>query len=133
MSFRTMLFTGITVKDISISNDQVEIKLDEAVIIKNMDGAEDDTQWVGFGSLIIKELVICDDDNLPNFPCLLKTADLKDNQMTYRDEALIPIDCNGNVGITLQIEGETKIRKFIGETMSFDVNEHEKYVCHVKH
>lgn len=128
-----MHFTGVTVKDISITNDHAEIMLEKAVIIKNMDGAEDDTQWEGYGSLIIKDLVICDDDNLPAFPCIINTADIKDNQMTYRDEVLIPIDCNGNVGISLLIQGETKARKFIGEYMEFDVSEHEKYVQHVKH
>ncbi len=128
-----MQFAGINIKNISINNDQANIQLDKAVIIKNMDGAEEDTQWEGFGTLIIKDLVLCDDDDLPNFPCLLKTADIKDNQMTYRDEVLIPIDCNGNVGITLVFEGETASRKFIGEKMEFDVTEHEKYIQHVKH
>jgi len=131
MSFRTMHFTGITVSDITIENDQADIKLEKAIIIKNMDGAEEDTQWEGFGSLIIKDLDICDDESLPNFPCLVTTADIKDNQMTYRDEVLIPIDCNGSVGITLQFEGESKPRKFIGEKMDFDVSEHEKYVKHI--
>jgi len=133
MSFRTMHFTDITVKNINIHNDQIEIQLEKATIIKNMDGADDDTQWEGFGSLIIKDLIICDDDKLPNFPCQITAADIKDNQMTYRDEVLIPIDCNGNVGITLQFKGETQPRKFIGELMQFDVSEHEKYVSHVKH
>lgn len=133
MSFRTMQFAGICIKSITIKNDQVDIQLDKAVIIKNMDGAEQDTQWEGSGILIIKDLVLCDDDDLPSLPCLLKTADLKDNQMTYRDEVLIPIDCNGNVGITLVFEGETTPRKFIGEKMEFDVTEHEKYIQHIKH
>ncbi len=132
MSFRTMQFAGINIKNIIINNEQVEIQLDKAVIIKNMDGAEQDTQWEGYGSLIIDDLILCDDDNLPSFPCLAKTADIKDNQMTYRDEVLIPIECNGNVGITLHLEGEDQPRKFIGEKMIFDVSEHEKYIQHVK-
>lgn len=133
MSFRTLHFSGTTVKSIIIKNNRAEIHLAKAVIIKNMDGAEEDTQWEGFGALTIKDLIICDDDDLPNFPCLIATADLKDNQMTYRDEVLIPIDCNGNVGISIHFKGEAKARKFMGEYMQFDVGEHEKYICHVKH
>ena len=132
MSFRTMQFAGICIKDIIIKDDQAEIQLEKGIIIKNMDGAEQDTQWEGHGSLFVEDLVICHDDDLPSFPCLATSADIKDNQMTYRDEALIPIDCNGNVGITLLLEGETTSRKFIGEKMTFDVAEHEKYVQHVK-
>jgi len=132
MSFRTMQFAGICIKDIIINDDHAEIQLEKGIIIKNMDGAEQDTQWEGYGSLFIKDLVICDDDDLPSFPCLATSADIKDNQMTYRDEVLIPIDCNGNVGIILLLEGETTARKFIGEKMDFDVTEHEKYIQHVK-
>jgi len=132
MSFRTMQFAGICIKDIIIKDDQAEIQLEKGIIIKNMDGAEQDTQWEGYGSLFIEDLVICHDDDFPSFPCLATSADIKDNQMTYRDEALIPIDCNGNVGITLLLEGEKTARKFIGEKMTFDVTEHEKYIQHVK-
>ncbi len=132
MSFRTMLFPNITINNISIKNDQADIQLEKAVIIKNMDGAKEDTQWEGHGTLSIKDLVICDDEQLPAFPCRATSADIKDNQMTYRDEVLIPINCNGNVGISLLLEGENTPRKFIGEQMNFDVAEHEKYVKHIK-
>jgi len=132
MSFRTILFEGMIIKGIAIADDLADIQIEKAVIVKNMDGAEDDTKWQGFGSLIIEDLVICDEDDLPEFPCTIKSADVKDNQMTYRNEALIPIDCYGNVGISIQFEGSDKTYKFIGEKMQFDVAEHEKYIEHIK-
>ncbi len=132
MSFRTMLFEGMIIKNIIISNDQADIQIEKGIIVKNMDGAESDTKWQGFGSLIVADLAICDDENLPDFPCIIKSADVKDNQMTYRNEALIPIECHGNVGIAIQFEGSDKIHKFIGEKMQFDVAEHEKYIEHIE-
>ena len=133
MSFRTMHLAGMTISDIRIENDTAYIEISKATIIKNMDGAEEDTKWIGFGTLTVEELVICDDDNLPSFPCEVGSADLKDNQMTYRNETLIPIQCHGNVGITLQCQNSDQSMRFIGEKMHFDVAEHEKYVEHIKH
>ncbi|MBL7003050.1 MAG: hypothetical protein ISR69_03355 [Gammaproteobacteria bacterium] len=133
MSFRTMLFEGMTIKNIIINmDDSVEIQIDNAVIIKNMDDAVDDTKWQGYGNLIIEDTVITDEDSLPDFPATVASADIKDNQMTYRNESLIPIDCHGNVGITIQFEGQSSKHRFIGERMHFDVAEHEKYIEHVK-
>lgn len=132
MSFRTMQFEGMTIKSIRVENDTASIEISNAIIIKNMDGAEDDTKWQGFGTLIISGLVISDENELPDFPNNLISADLKDNQMTYRNETLIPVDCHGNVGMTLQFENQDKPLKFIGEKMTFDVDEHEKYIEHIK-
>ena len=131
MSFRTMQFPGMIINSIESDGEQASINIDYAIIIKNMDDAEQDTRWYGQGLMKISELVV-DSDELPQFPAKVKSADIKNNQITYRDEAVIPIKYHGNVGITLQFEDFAQPVKFIGEHMTFDVSQHEKYIEHIK-
>ena len=131
MSFRTMQFPGMKINAISSDGDNAMINIDHAIIIKNMDDAEQDTRWYGKGLLNIEQLVV-DSDEYPPFPATVISADIKDNQITYRDEAVIPIRFHGNVGIALQFENFPTTVRFIGESMDFDVSEHEKYIEHIK-
>ena len=126
-----MQFPDMKIKSIETDGDTARIDIDYAIIIKNMDDAEQDTRWHGKGILTVTELVI-DSDELPEFPATVRSADIKDNQITYRDEATIPIKYHGNVGITLHFENFDTPVKFIGEHMDFDVSEHEKYIEHIK-
>jgi len=126
-----MQFPGMQINSIESDGDSALIDIDYAIIIKNMDDAEQDTRWHGKGRLTVSDLVI-DSDELPAFPAKVKSADIKDNQTTYRDEAVIPIKYHGNVGISLQFEGFPSTVKFIGERMGFDLSEHEKYIEHVE-
>ena len=130
MSFRTMQFPGLKINKIASDGDSVNIEIDYAIIIKNMDDAEQDTRWHGKGLLTISELVI-DSEDFPELPATVKSADIKDNQMTYRDEVVIPIKSHGNVGITLQFENFDSPVKFVGERMTFELSGHEKYIEHV--
>ncbi len=125
-----MQFPGMKISVIESNGEQARIDIDYAIIIKNMDGAEQDTRWYGQGVMNITELVI-DSDDLPEFPATVKSADIKNNQITYRDEAVIPIKYHGSVGITLQFENHDMPVKFIGEHMDFDVSGHEKYIEHI--
>ncbi len=125
-----MQFPGMKIKSIDSDGENAHIDIDYAIIIKNMDDAEQDTRWHGKGRLTISELVI-DSDEFPDFPATVKSADIKDNQITYRDEAVIPIKYHGNVGLTLQFNDFSTPVKFIGERMEFDVAEHEKYIEHI--
>jgi hypothetical protein len=131
VSFRTMQFPEMIINKIDCDGDSASIEIDYAIIIKNMDDAEQDTRWHGKGLLKITELVI-DSDEYPVFPATVKSADIKDNQITFRDEMVIPIKSHGNVGITLQFENFDSPVKFIGEHMDFDLSEHEKYIEHVE-
>ena len=126
-----MQFPGMIIKNIESDGDRASIDIEYAIIIKNMDAAEQDTRWYGKGLMQITELAI-DSDDLPSFPATVKSADIKDNQFTYRDEMVIPIKNHGNVGITLHFENHAPAVRFIGEHMDFDVSEHEKYIEHVK-
>ena len=130
VSFRTMQFPGMKISNINSDGDTANIEIDYAIIIKNMDDAEQDTRWYGKGLIKISELVI-DSDEFPEFPATVKSADIKDNQITYRDESVIPIKSHGNVGITLHFENFDTPVKFIGELMDFDLSGHEKYIEHV--
>jgi hypothetical protein len=131
MSFRTMHFPGMTINQIDSDGDTAHIDIGHAIIIKNMDGAEHDTKWYGKGILNIHELML-DSEALPDFPATVSSADVKDNQITYRDEVIIPIKYHGSVGITLRFEGFEQPVKFIGEHMDFDLSEHERYIEHIK-
>ncbi len=131
MSFRTMHFPGMKISAISSDGDHARITIDYAIIVKNMDDAEHDTRWYGKGVLEISDLVI-DSDNLPPLPATVQSADIKDNAITYRDEVVIPIQFHGNTGITLTFEGFDSSVKFIGERLTFDLSEHEKYIEHIK-
>jgi len=126
-----MQFPGMKIKAISNDGENATIDIDYAIIVKNMDDAEQDTRWHGKGLLSIKQLAV-ESDKYPTFPATVKSADIKDNQITYRDEAVIPIRYHGNVGITLIFEDFPFPVKFIGERMDFDVAGHEKYIEHVK-
>lgn len=131
MSYRTMQFSGMTIDNIQSDGDTVSIEIANAIIIKNMEDAEQKTRWYGKGVLTVTDLVI-DSDDLPSFPATVLSADIKNNQITYRDEAVIPMNFHGNVGITLKFENSSQPLKFIGERMVFDVSEHEKYIEHIK-
>ena len=126
-----MQFPAMKIASIESDGDQARIDIEYAIIIKNMDDAEQDTRWYGQGILTVTELAI-DSADLPPFPATVESADIKNNQITYRDEAVIPIKYHGNVGITLKFEGHDAPVKFIGEHMDFDVSGHEKYLEHVK-
>lgn len=130
MSFRTMQFPGMKISHITSDGDTAKIEIDYAVIIKNMDDAEQDTRWYGQGLITISELVM-DSDDYPEFPATVTSADIKDNQITYRDESVIPIKSHGNVGITLHFENFDSPVKFIGELMDLDLQGHEKYIEHI--
>ncbi len=131
MSFRTMHFPGMTINSIDCDGDNATIDIGYAIIVKNMDDAEQDTRWYGKGQLKVTELML-DSDDLPPFPAKVSSADVKDNQITYRDEVIIPIRYHGSVGITLRFEGFEQPVKFIGEHMKFDLSEHEKYIEHIR-
>ena len=130
MSYRTMHFTDMTIDNIQCDGDSAQIDIGYAIIVKNMEGAEQDTRWYGKGTLTVTDLVI-DSDEFPDFPAKVKTADIKNNQITYRNEVDFPINFHGNVGITLNFENYDQPIKFIGERMNFDVSEHEKYIEHI--
>lgn len=125
-----MIFPGMKINKIDSDGDTVNIDIDYAIIIKNMDDAEQDTRWYGKGLLKITELVI-DSDEFPEFPATVKSADIKDNQITYRDDVVIPVKSHGNVGITLHFENFKLPVKFIGEYMELDLSGHEKYIEHI--
>ncbi len=131
MSFRNIQFHGMKISNIESNGDTARIDIDYAIIIKHMDDADQQTRWYGKGILQIEDLAI-ESGDLPEFPALVENADIKDNQMTYRDEVVIPIKYHGNVGITLKFENFPQPVKFIGERMSFDLSEHEKYIEHIK-
>jgi hypothetical protein len=131
VSFRNMQFQGMKINNIESDGDTARIEIDYAIIVKHMDDAEQRTRWYGKGIMQINDLVI-DSDELPAFPATVENADVKDNQMTYRDEVVIPIQYHGNVGITLRFENFAQPVKFIGERMSFDLSEHEKYIEHIQ-
>ncbi len=126
-----MQFHGMKINNIESNGDTARIEIDYAIIIKHMDDADHKTRWYGKGILQIEDITI-ESDALPSFPALVENADIKDNQMTYRDEVVIPIKYHGNVGITLKFENFPQPVKFIGERMSFDLSEHEKYIEHIK-
>jgi len=131
VSFRTLQFPGMIVKNIQSDGDTASIEIDYAIIIKNMDDAEQDTRWYGKGSFVVTELAI-NPDQFPAFPANVTSGDIKDNQTTYRDEAVIPFKYHGNVGITLHFENFATPVKFIGEHMQFELSDHEKYIEHIK-
>ncbi len=125
-----MLFPKMIINNINTDGDSASVDIGYVIIQKNMDDAQQDTLWHGKGILTIDNLVI-DCDDLPPFPATVTSADIKDNQITYRDEVAIPIQYYGNVGLTLYCEGFKTPLKFIGEQMNFNVSEHEKYIKHL--
>ncbi len=134
MSYRTLVFPGMKIKSISTQaiadEEAVRMEIDYAIIIKNMDDAKQDTRWYGKGFLQISELIV-QTGPLPDFPATVISADVKDNQITYRDEIAMPFNFHGNVGITIKFEDLASPIRYIGEHMSFDLSEHEKYIAHI--
>ncbi|MEE8366506.1 MAG: hypothetical protein V3R76_12015 [Gammaproteobacteria bacterium] len=130
MSVRSMQFEGMTIGAIKRDGNRVEILVEHAIIVKNMDDAQSDTRWYGRGCLTIDDL-FRNPDELPTFPATLDSADIRDNQMTYRGEISIPFEFHGNVGIILYVNGHRPPLKFFGESMSFNLSEHEKYIEHI--
>ena len=130
MSYRTLHFPGMTIDKIDCDGDTVLISIAYAIIIKNMEDAEQDTRWYGKGMLKVSDLAI-NSDEFPEFPAQVKSADIKNNQITYRNEAVIPMEFDGNVGITITFESLGKPVKFIGEHMGFEVSGQEKYIEHI--
>ena len=131
MSFRSMHFPGMKISSITSDGERARIDIDYAIIVKNMDDAEQDTRWYGKGVMEITDLVI-DCDAFPDLPATVVSADIKDNAITYRDEVVIPIRFHGNTGISLTFDGLDTPVKFIGELLTFDLSEHEKYIEHIK-
>jgi hypothetical protein len=131
MSTRNIHFNGMVVSDISYQGDNAEIRFDYAIIVKNMDAAQEDTRWYGSGLIIIEELFEQTTD-LPTLPATLTSADIRDNQMIYRDEIAIPFAIHGNVGLQLRFTDWSQLVKISGEKMSLELSGQEKYIEHIK-
>lgn len=121
----------MVVSDISYQGDNAEVRFDYAIIVKNMEAAQEDTRWYGGGLIRIEEISEQVQD-LPTFPATVESADIRDNQMTYRDEIAIPFAFHGNVGIQLRFNGDSKPVKLTGEKMSLELIGQEKYIEHIK-
>ena len=114
-----------------IENNSFELTFDYAVIIKNMDGAVEDSRWYCAGIIRITDLL---DNNvqLPDTPVTLLGADVCDNQMVYRNEAAIPFGYHGHVGLKMRFEADQPAVPVFGESMTLELSGHEKYIEHIK-
>lgn len=121
----------MVVKDICYQADNAEISFDYAIIVKNMDAAQEDTRWHGRGLIIIED-ILEQATNLPALPATIASADVRDNQMVYRDEIAIPFVIHGNVGIQLSFTDWPQRVKISGEKMSLELSDQEKYIEHIK-
>lgn len=110
--------------------DGINIVFDHAIIVKNMDAAEQDTRWYGSGVISIKLLL--EDIEIPQYPMILNGADIRDNQMIYRDEVAIPFSFHGHVGLSLRYSDSEQTVSIFGEQMSLSLSGNEKYIEHIK-
>ena len=119
------------ISEVRRESNSVELKFAYAVIIKNMEAAVEDSRWYGAGVISIAELTD-DEFDLPDLPAVLLGADVCDNQMIYRNEAAIPFNYHGYVGLKLRFEGYQQPVLIFGEKMALELNGHEKYIEHIK-
>src|SRR5210317_1639301 len=119
------------ISDLQRRKDSIEITFDYAIIIKNMDAAVEDSKWYGAGLIRVDDL-INDDFELPQLPASLTGADICDNQMTYRNEVVIPVNFHGYVGIKLLFDGNEQPVSIFGERLTLELSSHEKYIEHIK-
>ena len=119
------------ISEVHRESNSVELKFAYAVIIKNMEAAVEDSRWYGAGVISIAELTD-DEFDLPDLPAALLGADVCDNQMIYRNEAAIPFNYHGHVGLKLRFEGYQQPVLIFGEKMALELNGHEKYIEHIK-
>jgi len=119
------------IDEIRHSKDRVEIQFDYAIIVKNMDAAEEDTRWYGKGLITVEDLWHYPND-LPDLPATLSGADIRDNQMVYRDEIAVPFSFHGSVGLDLRFSDTDIKLTYSGERISLALNGHEKYIEHIK-
>ena len=130
MSTRTIQFNGMHIVEILRNADGINIVFDHAIIVKNMDAAEQDTRWYGSGVISIKLLL--EDIEIPQYPMILNGADIRDNQMIYRDEVAIPFSFHGHVGLSLRYSDSEQTVSIFGEQMSLSLSGNEKYIEHIK-
>lgn len=121
----------MTIASIREHNDSVEIEFTHAFIVKNMDAAEEDTRWYGAGSIKLEEIEQRFGD-FPELPAQLNGADIRDNQIIYRDEIAIPFSFHGYVGLEIRFAQSNAALKLSGGKMSLDLSSHEKYIEHIK-
>lgn len=119
------------ISEIQPNEDGFDIYFDEAIIVKNMDAAIEDTRWYGAG-IIRVEATLDKDHEFPECPAILTGADIRDNQTTYRDEVAIPFNFHGHVGISLRFSELDEAATIYGERMSLELSGHEKYIEHIK-
>lgn len=119
------------IREIQTNTGGFEIYFDEAIIVKNMDAAIEDTRWYGAG-IIRVEAPLDKDLEFPECPVVLAGADIRDNQTTYRDEVAIPFNFHGHVGISLRFSELDEPTMIYGERMSLELDGHEKYIEHIK-
>ncbi len=131
MSTRTIQFNNMHITEIHYHKDGIDINFDDAIIVKNMDAAEQDTRWYGAGAIRV-EAIADDDFETPECPVVLVGADVRNNQMIYRDEAAIPFNFHGHVGIDLRFPGKTRPVSIYGKRLSLELRGHEKYIEHIK-
>ncbi len=130
MSTRTIQFNGMHIVEVQRNTDDIEFVFDHAIIVKNMDAAEQDTRWYGSGVIGIR--LLHEDIEIPQFPIVLNGADIRDNQMIYRDEVAIPFNFHGQVGLSLHYSDSEQTVSVFGEQMSLTLSGNEKYIEHIK-
>jgi len=121
----------MVIGEIQLDRDRAEIRFDYAIIVKNMDAADEDTRWHGKGLITVDDIWQQSGD-LPDFPATLTGADIRDNQIVHRDEISIPFSFHGSVSLSLEFKDTDNKLIFAGERMSLALSGHEKYIEHIK-
>ena len=125
----------MTLERIEIVESTINIHFSETFVVKNMEGAIEDTLWRSDGLLKLNN-ILEQPDNLPDTPCTISNAEVRDNHTTFRGSVQIPFQFDGLTRFRFSIEtaNETGAEslEWFAESMSYEMVGQEKYIKHIK-
>jgi hypothetical protein len=72
------------------------------------------------------------DGELPDGPGVCETADIDDNQYTYRNMIPIPLESRGRIRLELHIRDRAEPLIISGETIALTLRDTPKYIEHIR-
>ena len=113
-----------------VDDDEVVLELSPLLLLKSLAGTAQQTRWRQDGRLRLSGV---EPNALPTpGPAGTITAgELAHNAFVYRDEVPLPLDCQGEVRLKLELDNGQTLA-LAARAIRLERDGTEKYVCHVE-
>jgi hypothetical protein len=130
MDSSSIELVGSEISGVSVSDDEVRVHFERAIIIKTMTGSVEKTKWWQKGDIVFTGAQVV--DPLPDAFGECEGGDVGENVYTYRDMIPLPLESRGQASCDLVIAGQTRHIVVQAETIRLEMAEVPKYIEHIR-